>query len=270
MASLAIGAGIGAVGSMIGAGKQASATRDAAKMQQETAANSLAFQQGAYNTTLANEQPYLGVGSQAAGALSSGLSDGSLLNFPGGAFHFSPADFQNDPAYAFNQQQGQQAIQRSAAAQGGLVSGGALKDLANYSQGLAGNQYQQSYSNALAAYQQAYGQFENKYSQLSGLAGIGQNAATQTATSGANAAGQIGATNANTANALAGLTMSGANAQVGALAAGANSLQSGLNQYSNNLAMQRMMQGSSYAPPSASQWAAYDAGSTPAGVRDWV
>lgn len=262
------GAAIGAVGSAVGSGKQASATRDAAKMQQQSAANSLAFQQGVYNTTLGNEQPYLQVGSQAAGQLSAGLSDGSLVNFPGGAFHFTPADFQQDPAYQFNQQQGEQAIQRSAAASGGLVSGGALKDIANYSQGLAGNQYQQSYSNALAAYQQAYSQFSNKYNMLSGLAGLGQNAATQTATSGANAAGQIGATNANTANALAGLTMSGANAQTAALASGANSLQSGLNSYANYLAQQRMLSGSSYNGPTIGQgyagatppdWAAYDA-----------
>ena len=40
---------------------------------------------------------------------------------------FSAADFQADPGYAFRLAEGQKALDRQAAARGGLISGGALK-----------------------------------------------------------------------------------------------------------------------------------------------
>jgi hypothetical protein len=215
----------------------ASAAKYGADKQAEAAANSLAFNKQVYGDTLGNEQPYRTVGADAANSLNAGLQDGSLTAaYPGGDFHFDGVNLQNDPAYNFDLQQGQQAVQRSAAAQGGLVSGGALKDLNDYTQGYASNQFQQSYSNALAAYQQSYNQFEgqqaNKFNRLSSAAGLGQNAVTMTAASGQNAA-------ANAAN----IAQTGAAGQAAGMMGVSNALQGGINGAVNAFAVNS---GSSY------------------------
>ena len=67
------------------------------------------------------------------------------------------------PGYRFATQQGQQAVERSQAAKGGLLSGGAMKELGSYLSGVA-SQYSNDYLN-----------------QLAGLVGIGQDAATNSA-----------------------------------------------------------------------------------------
>jgi len=69
----------------------------------------------------------------------------------------------SDPSYAWRMQQGQQALERSAAARGQLLSGGHLKDLTNYSQGLASTEY------------------GNQFNRLMGIASMGENAAGQQA-----------------------------------------------------------------------------------------
>jgi hypothetical protein len=274
----AVGGAAEAAGTAYAAGQAADATKYASNQTSQTAANSLAFNKQVYDTTLSNEQPYLSTGATAESELGAGLANGSLTQaYPGGSFQFSGVNLQNDPAYQFDLGQGEQAIQRSAAATGGLVSGGALRDLNNYAQGYASNQYQQSYTNALAAYQQAYQQYEttqaNTYNRLAGTAGLGQNAATQTATSGNSAAGTNAAVNSSTANALAGLATGNAAAQGAAGIAYGNIGASTGNGIANALALSNS---SSYGPSSGSgglfqdspavspsQWASYDAGSTP-------
>lgn len=64
----------------------------------------------------------------------------------------NPAAVASDPYYQFRLQQGNQAIQRSAAARGTLLNGGTLKSLANYSQGLASEEGQNAFNRALESY----------------------------------------------------------------------------------------------------------------------
>lgn len=99
------------------------------------------------------------------------------------------------PGYQFAQDQGQQAIQRSAAANGNLLTGGTEKALDQYSQGLADTNYQQVYNNALGQYQMGYNQFENNqtnlYNRLASLAGLGQTTASQLNQQGQSAANGV-------------------------------------------------------------------------------
>ena len=92
------------------------------------------------------------------------------------------------PGYQFQLQQGEQAIQNSAAARGGLLSGGTAKALDQYSQGLASTDYQQLYNQALTQYQQAYNIFNqnqaNIFNRYADLAGMGQVSAQQLANAG--------------------------------------------------------------------------------------
>jgi len=69
----------------------------------------------------------------------------------------NPSSITQDPGYQFAQQQGEQAINRSAAARGMLDSGGVLAELAKFGQGLATQQVGQR-ANLLS---QALGQAQN-------------------------------------------------------------------------------------------------------------
>lgn len=55
----------------------------------------------------------------------------------------------NDPSYKFRFDQGQQALERSAAAKGFLGSGNMLQELQNYGQGMASQEYQNQYNRLL-------------------------------------------------------------------------------------------------------------------------
>ena len=104
----------------------------------------------------------------------------------------------NDPGYQFRIQQAQQAMQKSAAAKGGLLSGGTARDLNDYIQNQASNEYGNVYNRAFNTYAQNYNTFSSdqtsKYNRLAALAGIGQQTASQLGTLGqynADASGQI-------------------------------------------------------------------------------
>lgn len=123
---------------------------------------------------------------------------------------FGMSDFQQDPGYQFRMDQGQKAIERSAAARGGLQSGGTLKAIADYGQNFASNEYGN-----------AYNRFNNdrtqRYNRLSSLAGMGQTADTQ-----------VGQAGQNYVNSVGNISMSNANAQGAAGMAQANAWGQGL------------------------------------------
>jgi hypothetical protein len=64
--------------------------------------------------------------------------------------------WQTDPGYEFRLGEGQRAIERSAAARGGLLSGGTLKDTMRFGQDMASNEYMKVYNRlaTLAGYGQ--------------------------------------------------------------------------------------------------------------------
>lgn len=102
----------------------------------------------------------LGTGGDASAA-----DSGSLIK------PFTPDDLTQDPGYQFNLQQGNQALDRQAAAKGSYFSGAALKDAQTFGQGLADNTYNNAFSRYLT-------QNNDTYSKLAGQAGAGQTAAT--------------------------------------------------------------------------------------------
>jgi hypothetical protein len=96
---------------------------------------------------------------------------------------FKPPNVTDDPGFQFRMEQGQKALERSAASKGTLLTGGMLKDLAGYSQGLASQEYGNAYNRALGQYTLAHDIFEqnqgNLFNRLSGIAGTGQQATGQ-------------------------------------------------------------------------------------------
>lgn len=164
------------------------AAQQGLQAQQNAASQANALQSQIYNDTKNNIQPYQKAGTQALSQLTGNLG---YYEQP-----FTMAQFHQDPGYQFDLQQGQQAIQRSAAVQGGLVSGGQLAALNNYSQNMANNEYQQ----ALTNYQN---QQQNSFNRLMSLTSIGQNANSTLAGAGQSYAGNVGNNLMGAANAQA-------------------------------------------------------------------
>ena len=171
----------------------------AAKTQGASADRASQIQWDMYDQTRKDLDPY-----KQAGATSLSQMMGQMT--PDGYFNqtYTGQDIYSDPSYQFRLQQGQDAIQSSAAAKGGLLTGATLKALQNYGQESASQEYSNAY-NRFNADQ------TNRYNRLSNLVGIGQNAAAQ-----------VGNAGAQTAQAVANNTMAGANSIAAGQVASAN------------------------------------------------
>lgn len=128
---------------------------------------------------------------------------------------FGMSQFQADPGYGFRLAEGQKALERQAAARGGLISGGALKAASRYGQEMGS----QEYTNAFNRYQT---ERQARLNPLQSLAGMAQTSVGQLGQ-----AGQAYATGAGEAG------MQAANARASGYIGGANALSQGLTGYLN-------------------------------------
>ena len=181
-------AAISAAGAVAGGAMAARGAKKAAKTQAASADAASQIQWDMYDQTRKDLDPYKQAGDTALSQLMGQMTPDGYFNQT-----YTGQDIYSDPSYQFRLQQGQNAIQSSAAAQGGLLSGATLKALQNYGQESASQEYSNAY-NRFNADQ------TNRYNRLSNLVGIGQNAAAQ-----------VGNAGAQTAQAVANNTMAGAN-----------------------------------------------------------
>lgn len=172
-------------------------------------------QESEFEQTRADQKPYLDSGYAALNQINGNMAD---YNKP-----FSMSDFQEDPGYQFRMDQANQAIERSAAARGGLDSGDTLKALTNYNQDAASAEY----NNAYNRYTQ---QNQGAFNRLASVAGIGQTAANTDANAGASTAASIGSN-----------IMSGANASAAGSIAQANNVNNVIGQGMNTWMGYQMM-----------------------------
>lgn len=98
---------------------------------------------------------------------------------------FSETNFTVDPGYAFRLSEGMKALERSAAARGGLLSGATMKGLQRYGQDLASQEYQN-------AFNRYYAERNAALNPLQSLAGVGQTSANQLGAAGQTYAGNVG------------------------------------------------------------------------------
>jgi hypothetical protein len=162
----------------------AASARSAGAAQADAAGQATALQQRIYEEGLKRQQPFLDVGTNALNRL-------VALNEPGADVN---AFLNRDPGYAFRVNEGLKALDRTAAARGGLLSGGTLKAAQRYGQDMASQEY------------------TNAYNRIAGLANLGPSAAgvqnnlgtsygtnasnLMTSGAAASAAGGMGAANA--------------------------------------------------------------------------
>jgi hypothetical protein len=138
---------------------------------------------------------------------------------------FGMEQFQQDPGYGFRLKEGLRALESSAAARGGLMSGNAMRGITRYGQGLASDEY----TNAFNRYQ---AERAARLNPLQSLAGMGQsNAATM-----AQQAGQYGQALAQGATNMGNIRASSYMNTANALAGG---IGTGLNYYQNQQMMDR-------------------------------
>lgn len=158
MVSSVIGAVVGGASSLVGTKRQADAAKRAAALQQRQ-----------YQQSRADAAPWRDAGVNALAELV------ALYGLAGAAPQLDALErFRAAPDYRFRLSQGLDAIERSAAARGLLLSGRQLKAISDHAQSVAAGEYA-SHVNRLAA-----------------LAGIGQTAAAHSSALGADAVRQAG------------------------------------------------------------------------------
>lgn len=157
-------------------------------------------------------QPYLASGSASNAKLSDLLGTSGNTSSSGyGTLGqpFTPGDLTQDLGYKFQQQQGDLALNRKAAATGSLNSGASLKAAEDYGQGLAGTTYNNAYQRYLQQQQQQYGMLAGQGGQGASAAGAAGNIFGQTGTAKANA----GISSANITNQTLSSLLSGSGAK---------------------------------------------------------
>jgi hypothetical protein len=234
---------------------QSNAAKSAAQLEAESAANALAFQKEQWATQQKNIAPWLQAGQGGISQLSqllgvgnntSGASYGSLMQ-PWTEQFQAPTNVteQNDPGYQFRLQEGQKALENSAAARGSLLTGGTAKGLQQYGQNYASNEYSNVYNRALGEYQQRYNVFEqnqaNQFNRLASLSGAGQTAATTLGNQGQAAAGNISNILMNSAAQQGQALQNAGAARASGYVGGANAISGGINNLSSLLMMQQLM-----------------------------
>ena len=169
-----------------------------------------------YYQTREDQAPYRAAGVNALGELQRTAGNVPAL------FKFTNQDMYADPGYGFRFSEGQKALDRSAAARGGLISGGALKAATRFGQDMGSQEYQNAYNRAFTGYGADVARENQLYNRQAALAGIGQ-----TATNLTNAAGATNAAN------VGNLMTSGAAASAAGRVGEANALTGGLGTYLN-------------------------------------
>lgn len=166
---------IPAAASLIGGSQQARAAENAADTAGAASDRAVALQREQYQKQLEMQQPFYQAGVNALPEL---VNASRYQNF-------GMNQFTADPGYAFRLSEGQKALERSAAARGGLLSGGTGKALQRFGQEMGS----QEYMNAFNRYQT---ERAARLNPLQSLTGMSQTTANTLGSAGQNMADNIG------------------------------------------------------------------------------
>lgn len=173
---------------------QSAATREAAQIQQRVAEQQMALEREQFNRQVELQQPWHTAGKNALT---------QLVPLASNYTPFGMDQFQADPGYSFRMDEGMKALERSAAARGGLLSGGMMKGIQRFGQNLASDEY----ANAFNRYQS---ERTARLAPLQSLAGVGQTSAQQIGQAGQSMTAGIGQANQTMGTNLGNLYTSGA------------------------------------------------------------
>lgn len=194
------------------------ASNSAANTQANAQREGIASQERMFNKQVKLQEPFRQAGLTSQNRLLDllGLSQNTgAAGYGTAAQPFTMANYQADPGYAFRLSEGIKALDKSAAARGGLLSGNQLRGATEYGQNLASQEYQN-------AFNRYYAERAAQLNPLQSLMGAGQTSANTLT----NAAGNLGAAQSAAATNIG-------NARASGYMGTANALSSGVGQYLN-------------------------------------
>jgi hypothetical protein len=233
IAAATVGAAlVGSAASRSSSKAQQQATETASQASRETTQASIEAQERMFNRQVALQEPFRETGLAAQNRLADLLGVSGRTDQPGYGYGMQPftmAQYQADPGYGFRLKRGLDAMERTAAARGGLLSGNQMRGAMEFGQDLASQEYQ----NAFNRFQTERSNILNPLQSLGGVGQTSTNALTSAAGNlGAGMAGAYGnlgsalsANAMNTGNIRASGYMNQANALTGALGTGINYYQ---------------------------------------------
>lgn len=204
---------IGGAASLAGGLLSSNAASSAADAQVAAANKATKLQKEMWLKQLELQKPFYEAGLKGQEALLNYLGIGGDPNAPGYGAGMKPFDasmMYSDPGYQFRLQEGVNALNKTAAARGGLMSGSALKAAERYGQDYASGEYQ----NAFNRYWNQRNQILNP---MQSLLGQGQTTATNLGNAGQTYGANAGNTITQAGNARASGYVGGANALNSAL-----------------------------------------------------
>lgn len=165
-------------------------------------------------------------------------------SMPSGYFteEFSNDAFYRDPSYQFRLDEGMRALRAQQAASGNRFSGQSLKDITNYAQGAASQEYGSAYERFMRNRQAVY-------DRISNLAGLSPNTASSVASAGSTAASNIGSNIVGGASRAGESLLSGAAATAGGVVGSTNAMIGGVNNALNNYWMMNALRGAGGTMP---------------------
>lgn len=199
---------------LMAADKQAEAAGDAAALQAQAQREATQLQREIWEQQVETQKPWIQSGGLATQAIQAGLGlapqyykqlgsveeevaaygdSAANLNASIDRYKdrfnqpFTYSDLYADPSYEWRLEQGKRALEASASARGGLLTGQAGVDLLNYGQNAASQEYQ-------AAFERYRTNQNDLYTKLMNLSNQGQNTSVQQGSQGTAMAGQMSST----------------------------------------------------------------------------
>jgi hypothetical protein len=228
---------VGGVASSKAAKAQTQAANTAAAATRDTTQASIEAQERMFNRQVELQEPFRETGLAAQNRLADLLGISGRTGEPGYGYGLQPftmAQYQADPGYGFRMREGLKALDRTAAARGGLLGGNQLRGAMQYGQDLASQEYQ----NAFNRFQTERSNILNPLQSLGGVGQSSTNALTSAAGNlGAGMAGAYG----NLGSALSANALGAGNARASGYVGMANAATGGLGQYLNYQQNQQLM-----------------------------
>lgn len=220
------------------------ASKSAAQTQAGASADATAAQERMFERQVELQEPFREAGMAGQNRLLQLLGlgeDKTAADFGKYASaEFGADKFKADPGYAFRVSEGMKALDRTAAARGGLISGAALRGATRYGQDMGSQEFQ----NAFNRYQTERTNTLNPFASLAGVAQSSANTLT-------NAAGTLGT---NIGSNIIGAGNAMAAGQVGAANAISQGVGQGINFYQGQQYLNRLPNYNAptmYGPPSS-------------------
>jgi hypothetical protein len=156
------------------------AASKASKAQTQAADQAAQLQREQFDRQVELQEPFRQAGMTGQNELMRLLGlqgDAGSAGYGSATKPFGMEQFQADPGYGFRMSEGLKALDRSAAARGGLLSGATLKGATRYGQGVASQEYQ----NAFDRYQK---ERLMRLAPLQSLSGMAQTSAANIGSAG--------------------------------------------------------------------------------------